>query len=334
MFLKRWLAGFDNGWSARSWAVLRALLGGYLAVHFAGLLPWAAEVFSAAGMATATHSPLFAWVPSPLWLSTAPEWVILWTGTGLMASVALALGVRDRWAAGVAWWVLATLFAANPLIANPSLPHVGWMLVAHTLIPSAPSVFALWRDPDAGADWRLPPAVFAAGWAVMALAYAYSGWTKLAGPSWLDGTALLEVLGNPLARPTALRTALLGWPGFLMAATWFALALELLAPVVALTRRGRLGLWWALLALQVGLLVLVDFADLTWGMLVLSAWTFDPAWLTAGGGSSPARSGRAECDTRDGCWQPSWPVRPRQTTSLRSPGRAPTGSGSSGSPAS
>ena len=57
-----------NGWGARTWAALRLFLGGYLLVHFAQLLPWASEVFSSAGMDTAAHSPLFAYVPSLLWL--------------------------------------------------------------------------------------------------------------------------------------------------------------------------------------------------------------------------------------------------------------------------
>ncbi len=284
--LKR--VSFENGWTARSWALFRLLLGGYLLVHFAQLIPWAGEVFSRVGMDTAPHSPLFAFVPSPLWLSTGPGMVTAWTATGAVAAGALMLGVRDRWAAGVAWWVLATLFAANPLIANPSLPHVGWILLAHVLLPSAPALWTLLRDPEAGREWRLPPMIFAAGWAVMTLAYGYSGWTKLAAESWVDGSAMQFVLANPLARPTAVRDLLLGLPHGLMAATWGALGLELLAPLIALSRRARPVLWIALLGLQLGLLLLVDFADLTWGMLVLQAWTFDPSWLrpswVSGGG--------------------------------------------------
>lgn len=282
-----------NGWRAWSWAALRALLGGYLVVHFAALLPWAAEVFSSAGMATAAHSPLFPFVPSPLWVFPGAAGATACVAAGAASAVALALGVRDRLAAGVALWMLACLFAANPLIANPSLPHVGWLLLAHTQIPSGPSLGALWRDPWAGRGWRLPPAIFAAGWVVMAVAYGYSGWTKLSAESWRDGTAMAYVLANPLARPTALRLWLLDHPALLAAATWGALGLELAAPALALSRRARPWLWAALLALQLGLLALLDFADLTWGMLVLQAWTFDPAWLSTGSGARARGARRA-----------------------------------------
>lgn len=206
-------------------------------------------------------------------------------GVGALSALALALGWRDRWAAGLSLWVLASLFAANPLIANPSLPHIGWLLLAHTLIPSAPTLRRLLREPEAGARWRLPPQIFAAGWVVMALSYGFGGYTKLTAISWLDGSALSHVLSNPLARPSGLRLWLLEQPALLMMGTWSALALELGAPVLALSRRLRPWLWAALLGLQLGILGLIDFADLTWGMLVLQAWTFDPDWVR---GSSTA----------------------------------------------
>lgn len=268
------MLSLENGWRARGWSLFRLVFGAYLFVHFAGLLPVAAEVFSVDGMGTSTTSPLFGFVPSLLWVLPGAVGAQLMVGFGLLASVPFALGVRDRWAATGMLVVLAGLFAANPLIANPSLPHVGWLLLAHACIPSAPSLRAVLRGE--GADWRLPPAIFAAGWAVMALAYGYSGWTKLGSMSWVDGTALEYVLRNPLARPTPVRDLLLAQPELLRLSTWFALVVELAAPLLVLFRSGRQGLWWALLALQLGLLVLVDFADLTFGMLLLQWWTYEP----------------------------------------------------------
>ena len=230
-------------------------------------------------------------------------------GVGLVGAIAVALGWRDRVAALLCLWVLASLQAANPLILNPALPHVGWLLLAHAAIEQPPWLGALLRDPDAGRDWRLPPAVFAAGWALMTLAYAYSGATKLAAPSWVDGQAMAYVLDNPLARDTGLRLWLLQQPALLMLATWSALALELLAPLLALSRRLRPWLWVALLVLQLGLLALVDFADLTWGMLVLQAWTFDPDWLPSRRRFEGRDRRRSTGDASKGV--PSEPVRGR-----------------------
>ena len=114
----------------------------------------------------------------------------------------------------------------------------------------------------------------------MALGYSYSGYTKLISPSWLDGTALVRVLENPLARPGFVRELILDLPaGVLQLATWGALGLELAFAPLALIRRLRPWLWGAMLAMHLGLIVVIDFADLSLGMVMLHLFTFDPAWL-------------------------------------------------------
>ncbi len=128
----------------------------------------------------------------------------------------------------------------------------------------------------------MPTALYAAAWIVMAIGYSYSGATKLASPSWVDGSALARVLGNPLARPTFLRETLLALPPALIAmATWGALAAELLFAPLALIRRLRPWIWLALLGMHVGLMTLIDFADLSAGMVALHLFTFDPDWIRA-----------------------------------------------------
>ncbi|MEZ4237713.1 MAG: hypothetical protein R3F59_16505 [Myxococcota bacterium] len=144
----------------------------------------------------------------------------------------------------------------------------------------APSLVALLRDPSAGRDWRVPPAIRTVAWLVLGAAYTYSGITKLWSASWLDGSALHHVLDNPLARPGLLRTWLLGAPVLTTAASFAALGVELVALPLACWPRARPWLWLALLGLQVGLLVLVDFADLTLGMVVVQLLVFDPSWLS------------------------------------------------------
>jgi hypothetical protein len=73
------------------------------------------------------------------------------------------------------------------VISNPSLPFVGWMLLAHAFLPEAP--YGSWMArgrPDPGGKWEMPPAIFAVAWIVMALGYTFSGYTKLVSPSWVD----------------------------------------------------------------------------------------------------------------------------------------------------
>jgi hypothetical protein len=231
---------------------MNRILGAYLFVHFAMLVPYGTELFSSRGVLP--HAPIIALFPD------SPPCIFAMLILGAVASLAMITGVHDRIAAVTAWLILALLFIRNPLIGNPSLPFVGWMLLLIAIVP---------RE-----DCAMP------AWIVTSLAYTYSGWTKLASPSWIDGTAVAHVLANPLARPTALRVALLGLPApMLHVMTWSALALELLYAPLALSRRARPVIWTLMLFMHVGLLVMIDFADLSVAMIVVQLFTFDPEWL-------------------------------------------------------
>ncbi len=265
------------------YSCFRATLGIYLTVHFIALIPWGAETFSNAGMlADGSASPLLRAFPNVLAIVDSPTAVTALLVSAALGSVLFAIGLWDRPAALWCWYALACLFGRNPLTANPSLPYVGWMLLAHQFLPVGPAgslaaKFASENNPR----WQMPKAVQQAAWVVMALSYSYGGWTKLTSPSWLDGSAFAELMNNPLARPTALREVFAASPDWLHRLfTWSALALELLFAPLALSARIRPWVWLAMVGMHVGLLLLIDFADLTIGMLLMHAFTFDPSWLT------------------------------------------------------
>src|SRR5215469_949934 len=271
-----------NGWSGGQYSVFRIFFGCYLLQHFLALLPWGAELFSNRGaVANASASPLTQVFPNVLAICDQPGFVTALLILASVLSVLLAAGLWDRTAAFVLWYLWACLLGRNPLISNPALPFIGWLLLLHTALPKAP--FGSWtsrkRD-DPGGNWYLPQLAFALAWVLMAIGYSYSGYTKLVSPSWLDGTALARVLQNPLARPTALRELLLRIPiVFLRVLSWAALLLELSFAPLALFRKARPWIWTAMVGLHIGLLSLVSFADLTAGMLLFHFFTFDPAWL-------------------------------------------------------
>ena len=271
-----------NGWTGGQYSIFRFLFGAYLFVHFAQLAPWAAEVFSRVGVVPdASSSPILSFFPNILAVCDSPAFVTWFVATGAGLSLFFAFGLGDRWAAVGTWYIWACLLGRNPLIANPSIPYVGWLLLAHACLPRAG--FGAWvrLGRTAGeVPWRIAPSLFAAAWILMAVGYTYSGWTKLMSPSWQDGTALLDMVANPLGRHGSAHGVLAGLPSIVFKfAAWGALSLELLFAPLALVRRLRPWLWGMLLAMHVVLIGLVDFADLSLGMVMLHFFTFDPAWI-------------------------------------------------------
>ena len=200
------------------------IVGVYLCVHFAHLVPWAAELFSSGGLLPdARLSPFSRLFPNLLAVADAPMFVTGFVALAAVASLLLAAGVADRVCAVVLFYVLACLYGRNPLVANPSLPFVGWLLLAHASLRSLPAGVGLWRPEDPDDRFQMSRAMQTAAWLLLAAGYSFSGYTKLVSPSWLDGTAVARVLGSPLARPGWLRDALLSLPpGMLRVASYAA----------------------------------------------------------------------------------------------------------------
>ena len=262
------------------YSFFRGLFGLYLCVHFAHLLPWGAELFANSGViADAGSSPLFGIIPNILALSDGPLMVQGLLTSALLASFAFLIGFRDKWAAIWILYVLICVFARNPLIANPSLPYAGWMLLAHLFIPSKPfGSFDARNDETLAAQWAFPRHVYLAAVIVLALSYSYSGYTKLLSPSWVSGDAISYVLQNPLARDHFLNDLLQLSPTFLKLLTWFILYVELAYVLLAINHKVHLWSWAMMLLVQFGFLVFLNFADLTFAMLLMHLFTFAPRW--------------------------------------------------------
>jgi predicted DCC family thiol-disulfide oxidoreductase YuxK len=271
----------SHGWTGGQYSLFRVLCGAYLLVHFTMLLPWGTELFSDRGVLPAGSSPLLWLFPNVLAVSDTPQAVRALLSIATVASLFFIVGRFDRVAALVIWYALACLFGRNPLTGNPSLPMVGWMLLAHACLPRAPfGSLAAWGRVDPRGGWRFTPGIFVATWIVMGCAYTYSGWTKLVSPSWVDGTAMARLLENPLARPGWIRDLALAAPPFLTKlATWSVLGLELTFGPLALVPRARPWIWLAMTLVHAGLVLVVDFADLSVGMLLFHLFAFAPAWI-------------------------------------------------------
>ena len=247
-----------NGWTGGQYSLYRALFGLYLFVHFATLLPSGTALFSNSGVLPSA-SPLLKLFPNVLSLSDAPTIVSILISIGAIAAVGFSLGLYDRAAAALIWYVLMCLYSRNPLIADPSLTFVAWLLLLHTVLP--PSPYGSWSargriDPRGG--WRMPPELFAAAWVVLSLAYAFSAYTKIVSRDLL------------LAAPIG--------PLRLMA--WGALALELVYAPLALFRRARPWIWSAMFVMQIGF-ILIGLPEFSVGMAMVHLFTLDPGWIPA-----------------------------------------------------
>jgi predicted DCC family thiol-disulfide oxidoreductase YuxK/uncharacterized membrane protein YphA (DoxX/SURF4 family) len=272
----------NDTWTGGQYSLYRALLGAYLVVHFSMLLPYGAELFGAGGtLASASLSPFAGVLPNPLSINDSAAGVALLLVTGTLCGIAVAIGWFDRVGAVLAALILGWLYQRNPLIANPSLPLLGFLLVLHACVPPRPfGSLAAARTGGADPAWRLPNYLRHAAWVVLAIAYSHSGITKLFSPSWTEGETIRLVLENPLARDHALRELVLAVPPvFLQLLTWVVLWVEVLFAPLVVFRRLRPFAWLVMLCAQIGFLVFLNFADLTFPMLLAHLLTFDPRWI-------------------------------------------------------
>ncbi|MGJ8676017.1 MAG: DCC1-like thiol-disulfide oxidoreductase family protein [Akkermansiaceae bacterium] len=250
--------------------LFRIIFGIYLTWHFAGLLPHATEIFSNEGIMAAEGlnpfrdkkvwpNPFFIW-GSPLVLESA-------IALGVVASVLLMLGKFTRVCALLLWFLFSCLFTANPLTANPSLGYVGLLLLLIVIIPKRCT--------------HLPKMTTFTAWVLLVVGYSFSGLYKLGSPSWLDGSAMSHLMTNPLARPGFVRDLMLSLPdGFLMLLTWGTLALELFFVPLAIFRITRPYAWFLMLFMHLGIMLTVDFADLSMGMVMMHLFTFQYSWVS------------------------------------------------------
>lgn len=268
--------------SGYQFTAFRFLFGIYLAIHFVHLIPYGAEIFSREGMLpdaslNFTHGIL----PNPL-----EHWDTPGVVTGMLVllaflSLAFAAGFHRHICALLLWYGWACLFNRNNLISNPSIPYIGIILLLTLAIPAGEPL-SLSRKRGA-APWFFPSFVYWTAWILMAVGYTFSGMDKfLLSPSWTDGTAMTHLVNNPLARPGPIRDLFLILPLWArQISTWFALGLEVTFLPLSLTRRTRCLAWFGMIAMHLGILTMVDFADLTMGMLMIHLFTFDPAWFPA-----------------------------------------------------
>lgn len=276
-----------NFYSPYQFALFRILFGLYLLIHFLQLIPYAPELFSANGMiADPSLLPTSKIFPNLLALIDSSLGTQIFIGSLALFSLLLTVGMGRLWVSPLLWYGWACLLNRNIFISNPGIPFVGWLLLALALIPKGePLSYPISnRNPN----WQMPELLFNAAWILMAVSYTVSGIHKLGSPSWQDGTALLSVAANPLARDYFLPQMLHQLPLWVVKfGSWSALALEVLFLPLCLFSRGRMLVWLGTLLMHLGILSMVNFTDLTLGILMFHLFVFDPRWIPVKAGNQP-----------------------------------------------
>ena len=128
-----------SDWTPASYHFFRVCLGFYFFTLWSRLLPWGPELFSCEGLfSTPALSPFWGYFPSLFFYFDSPSSVLVLQGLAILASLSLIFNKASRSCAFYLWLFLASAYNKNPLISNPSLAYLGWVLLAHSFSPTHP----------------------------------------------------------------------------------------------------------------------------------------------------------------------------------------------------
>ncbi len=292
----RLAAGFDRFFGPQPYAAMvacRVAFGliafGYLAGrvgHVQGI--WGPEGFFGAGFfdRMALPLPVRAREGGLDWLAHNQSVALVWAlwALGLLASALFALGAFTRPAGAIALVVYTLFHARNPYATAGWSVMLKPFLLYVWLAPTGRfgSIDA-WRRGER-ADLAEPSGWRGPGWPVRLLQvhlcamYLAAGWSRIDSPSWLEGEATFAAVSDLFYARFDLDWQ--PWKAPLAAASFAALALECLAPVLLWVP--RVGAAWAvgLLALHAGLELTSNHGS--WQLLMGAALlTFLPAsWIS------------------------------------------------------
>jgi hypothetical protein len=230
----------------------RILFGLYLTWHFASLISWSQEIFGLNGLINDTSlNPTYGIFPNIL-NHIEP---ILFVSFLTCIAILFTLGIKHNICSLMLWYGWTSLLNRNVLITNPGIPYIGFLLLAFTLI----------KNKD---NSKLNIRIQHMTWVLICLGYTLSGLHKLQAPSWFHGQALTHILTSPIARDNLLTQYLLANQILLEYGTKASLILEILSLPFGLFARTKYIIWTSLLLMNIGVLCMVNFTDLTLGVLM------------------------------------------------------------------
>lgn len=282
-------------------AIFRVIFGSYLIIHFYRLIKYGEELFSREGMIQdVTLLPTYGLHPNILFIFDSSVNVTLFLILLTLSSTLLTLGFYRRLNSLFLFYGWTCLLNRNIFISNPGLAYVGWLLLACVIIEPGERIGFLLNEKQklqekeqlnktckSPKKWQVSNAIFYGSIMVMNIGYTVSGLHKIGGsPSWINGTALNHVLSSVLARniniiDISLIETILFYtpPTILKYMTWISLFGEVSALFLGCFYHLRKWYWLFFMSFHLGILALVNFSDLTFGMLMIHLFTFESNWF-------------------------------------------------------
>ncbi len=259
--------------------------------------------------------PPTAW---SFWLWLPPGLIAPVYGLGMLAILALTVGLGSRVAAVLVWLLVISTNRRVPVMFF-GFDGVMAMWTFYLAVAGA-SGQALsvdrWLAQRAGREPAGPPRpTVAANLSLrlfqlyLCLIYASAGLAKLQGTPWWDGSAVGMLLGNSEFRPIDL-TGLADFPALLQLATHGTVALELLYPILIWNRGWRPWLLVAALGMHLGIAASMGLTVFSLAMLAGNLAFVPAGWWHALARLVRGRGGAGRLESPQGALPPDAPARP------------------------
>jgi len=244
--------------ATKEFTYFRPIFGAYLFWHFYQILPYAAELFTSRGMIN-NRTLLFTYEYMK-YLSLIDDNIETFVILLMICSIALTFNYKVKLSSTILYFGWVYLLNSNVFITNPGIPYVGLLLLV-CIIPHHKNTI-----------WIV--------WFLMMMGYTVSGIHKLQCQTWLDGTALLHIVTNPISRNNIFTNIFINLPlPIIKFSTWASLFLEITSLLFGCSYHTRKWYWCALVSMHIGVMLLLNFTDLTLGVLMVHVYTFDTKWF-------------------------------------------------------
>ncbi|MEO6219988.1 MAG: hypothetical protein ABIO81_06135 [Ginsengibacter sp.] len=238
-------------------------------------IPSSVDIWSNEGMIPHSDSNLtYGVFPNILDHYDSPSQIKFFIVILSILSIFFTLGYARQLASILLWYGWACLLNRNNLTLNPSIPYIGWLLLANCFIPPGETLSIT----KTRADWELPKLLLVGAWIIFVLGYFFSGIDKLRSASWIEGTALKQIMECPLGNR---------WDGIIgiipdsifQLLNWLIIIAELLCLPFAVFKTTRKWAWMLATFIQLGIFLSLNIYPIFFGMLTIHLFLYNREWF-------------------------------------------------------